>query len=182
MFIRYFADTSDSPLGVAALEYMRSMMRVLPVRLVSVSGPLSGRWVGYTQLLITPMLGDFVNCVCCDPSRWTWMEKVPASSRPVDVAELVEGDNVLTIPVHNEVMSGRVELYTHGKRNVLFAAVPPRSKPELATALHYQALVVPSDDHADAWLVRGAKAIRVIQTPVVEHKALSELLVPTRGI
>lgn len=175
MFIRYFADTTGSALSEAALEYMRAFLRLAPVRLVSVTGALGGvRWPGYAKLLTTPMVGSFANAVCCDPSRWTWIERVPMGESAVDHTAIGAGKD-LEIPHAPEVAKGRVELYTAGVRNILFAVAPPRSKPELETALKYQAIVVPSEQAVSAWDVHGEALDRrlhiqdVLIMPSVPH-------------
>jgi hypothetical protein len=90
-FIRYFAQTDDGPLGKLALEYLRSMLRVAPVRLVSISGGLSGAWHRFENLLMTPMAGDYVNAVCVYPEKWVWTTSVPMTDRP----SFPGGDDVL---------------------------------------------------------------------------------------
>ena len=172
MFIRLFADTTGSAASDVALEYMRSLMRVAPVRLITVTGPLVGRWMGYGQLLATPMLGDFVNCVACDPARWTWVERVPMGSKPIDIGEIGDGKE-LTVPAAPELASGRVELYTLGKRNVLFVIAPPRSKVETEAAKKYEVFVRPT---VEPWLDGlGCQPI-VIPVPVSDHAAMREVL------
>lgn len=177
MFIRFFADTTGSQLSIYALEYMRSFMRVAPVRLASVTGILAGRWQAYAALLTTPMVGPFINAVCCDPSRWTWMEKVPAGTRPVDVRELGD-DREVTIPAVAETITGRVELYTAKVHNVLFAVAPPRSSGELATAIQYEAIVVPTDDHASAWRKHARTEPTILTVPITDHPAMRAIFLP----
>jgi len=161
MFVRYWADTSDSGLGIAALEYMRSLIKIAPVRVISMSGFMAGRWTGYEALLATPMVGTPINCVCCDPSRWTWVERVPMGDRAVDHQAIRAGGEV-EIPPTSEVVDGRLELYTHGIRNVLFALANPRTKPEVATALKYEHIVVSSDAQVSPWISAGARPPHVI--------------------
>lgn len=159
MFIRYWADTTGSQLSYYALEYMRSFMRVAPVRVISVTGVLAGRWQAYGALLATPMVGPLYNAVCCDPSRWTWMERVPASSKPVDHLEIGDGKE-LGVPAVSETITGQVELHTTSAiRNVLFAVAPPRSAQQLATAKKYDVVVVPTSDHGDGWRKNGVTPI-----------------------
>lgn len=164
MFIRYFADTTGSDASIVALEYMRALMRIAPVRLITVTGPLAGRWMGYGQLLTTPMLGGFVNCVACDPSRWTWQQRVEASSRPVLPGDLAAGKE-LTAPASTETIVGNVGLYTSGVRNVLFVIARPRSKREIDASRQYEAIVLPSIAADDIW--RGWFVPHVIPVPVV---------------
>lgn len=179
MFIRFFADTTGSQLSIYALEYMRSFMRIAPVRLASVTGILAGRWQAYGQLLATPMAGPFINAVCCDPSRWTWIEKVEAAARPVNTSEIGD-DQELTIPQASETISGRVELYTKGARNILFAVAPPRSSSELATAMKYEAIVVPTVAHASGWEKNGIRSVSIMPAPVAsaDHQRMHDLFVP----
>ena len=182
MFIRYFADTSGSQLGVHALEYMRSFMRVLPVRLVSVSGFLDGRWMGYEPLLATPMVGRFINCVCCDPSRWTWTEQVAMQKRPMDLGGIGPGArNVdLTIPATADTARGRMELYTEGVRNILFAPAPPRDKFQLAAAARYEHVIVPKGDDLMPYLIAEGRMPRVTVVAttdgVIDHQTLRQII------
>lgn len=164
MFIRYWADTTGSQLSYYALEYMRSFMRVAPVRLISVTGILAGRWQAYSALLATPMAGPLYNVVCCDPSRWTWQERVPASSRPVVP---VGDDEELTVPAVTETITGQIELHTTSAvRNVLFAVAPPRSAQQLATAKKYSAIVVPTEDAAKGWRTNGVAHLVSVIRPI----------------
>lgn len=182
MFIRYWADTTGSQLSYYALEYMRSFMRVAPVRLISVTGVLAGRWQAYGELLATPMTPAFINAVCCDPARWTWHERVPAGSRPV----VPVGDHEeVVVPEVTETITGMVELHTAGVRNVLFAVAPPRSAAQLATAKKYDVVVVPSSSHGDGWIKNGIQP-RVIgfttsmpdNQAAIRNEQIKELLFP----
>ena len=165
MFIRYFADTSSSPLGNIALDYMRGFMRVAPVRLVSMSGGLDGRWLGYEQLLATPMLGDFINAVCVDPSRWTWTERIPVQAANVDQRSPAFAPEQLVELKPKETIVGKVELYTKGKKNVLFAPVAPRTPMELEAAANYEVLVLPSVDRRP-WSHREVVSRQTVVVPV----------------
>lgn len=125
-YLRYFATTDDTELGRMGLEYLKSMLRVGPVRVLSMSGGMFGPWAPYAQLLGTPVSYPFVNVVCAEPARWTWRQVVATDKDPVD---------------------GRVELYTAGVRNVLLAG--PGDPPgvltaQAATAMRFEALVVPT--------------------------------------
>lgn len=177
MFIRWFADTTGSQLSYYALEYMRSAMRVAPVRLASVTGILAGRWQAYGELLLTPMAGQLYNAVCCDPSRWTWIEKVPAATRAVDHTAIKDGVD-LAVPGTAETISGRVELYTKSAaRNVLFAVSPPRSSTELATAVKYDVIIVPTEAHASGWRKNGVETT-IMPAPVSDHGQMRALFLP----
>jgi hypothetical protein len=182
VFIRYFADTSQSDLGQHALEYMRRFMRIYPVRLVSLSGFLDGRWTGYEPLLITPMLGDFINCVCCDPSRWTWKEQIITQKRPVNLGGIGPGarEVEITAPATAETVRGRVDLYTEGKRNILFAVTPPRDKAQLAAAARYEHVVVPKGEGIMPYLIAEGRMPRVtvVSTAdgVTNHPTLRQII------
>lgn len=138
IYVRYFATTDDSPTGVIALEYLRSIMKFAPVRVLSVSGGLSGQWEAYAQLLATPLTYPFVNVVCCDPARWCWTQQVamPRKDRTLETTE------------------GTFELYTDGIRNVLVATALPAEGCQQHTAARYEAIVVPAERLAIAWPVR----------------------------
>lgn len=177
MFIRFFADTTGSQLSYYALEYMRSFMRVAPVRLVSVTGILAGRWQAYGQLLATPMAGQLVSAVCCDPSRWTWIQKVDAAARPVNHLEIA-ADSEITIPEPTETISGRIELYTANVHNVLFAITPPRSTAHLSTGIKYEAIVVPDEKQASAWRKHARTEPTILTAPVADHKAMRAIFLP----
>jgi len=141
-FIRYLATTDSSPIGMVALGYLSGLLRIAPVRVGSMTGgSMSGRWEHYSQLLATPMTEDYVNVVCCAPERWVWEQRVTMPRRRPDG----------TMDPAGEVTSGRQELYTEGKRNILIADhFPPESHLVIA-ALRYEALVVPDRVSCDFW-------------------------------
>ena len=80
MFLRYFARTDDSELGRAAASYCELLVATgIPVRLVPTRvaelqldsrGHGGGAWDRFRSLLITPMVGKYVNLVCGEP--WDW--------------------------------------------------------------------------------------------------------------
>lgn len=178
MYVRLFADTTGSAASEIALEYARSLMRLAPLRLVSVTGPLAGRWVSYGELMATPMLGAYVNCVACDPSRWVWTQRVPMFDRPLDMHGLKHGGE-LTVPAASEVASGKVELYTKGVRNVLFAIAQPRSENEFATACRYERIVVPASQQQAWWHKSSSRVDTVLlEVPVVGdgHTRMREIV------
>lgn len=165
-FIRYLATTDDRyPIGALALEYLKGLLRIAPVRLGSMTGGLSGRWEAYAQLLVTPMEGDFVNVVCCEPSRWTWEQEVPMPKR------LKNGELVLS----DEVASGRQELYTQGVHNVLLTNERFEhrlSREQICSALRYEMVVVPDELTRNLWDNFRATAVRLITVPLINHTAL----------
>jgi hypothetical protein len=177
--IRYLAATDDTPTGALALEYLKALLRIAPVRVGSMSGGLSGKWEVYTQLLVTPMQGDFVNVVCCDPARWSWEQKVPMPKR------LTNGELVLS----GEVATGRQELYTEGCRNVLLTDERYEHKltrEQTCTALRYQEIVV-SDHLSQAlwaskrWMSDRMVGPTLIPVPVTNHNALRAVVLPPRS-
>lgn len=144
MYIRYFAATTDDIVGRAARLYMRSMVQYAPVRLLSLTGILEGAWDTFTANLITPLVPPWINVVCVDPSRWTWLHQVAMpkhDANPVDAGD---------VPIEG-IARERIELYTADVHNILFATVMPRSKAEMTTALRYESLVVASDEQAASW-------------------------------
>lgn len=80
MFLRYFARTDESELGRAAAQYCELLVATgIPVRLVptrvaelqlDTRGRGGGAWDRFRNLLITPMVGKYVNLVCSEP--WDW--------------------------------------------------------------------------------------------------------------
>ena len=161
--IRYFASTSDGSDGLLALAYVKALLRIAPVRLLSVSGGMGARWQPFSALLMTPMGTPFVNAVCCPPARWAWTQKV--SMPNLDAKGLV---------MFQDLAVERLELYTAGVRNVLLTdAIPDpiRHETAIATALRYQALVVPTDEVAHAWR-RVDCHPTVIPVPVTDITAM----------
>lgn len=140
-FIRYFADTSDTPLGRAALEYCKSLCRIAPVRVVSLSGGFYGPWLRYTELGFTPMDGTYVNAVCCHPSKWVMELSVPMPEQDIDLEAGPVGDPARP----TEVASGSVELRTAGVRNVLFVVNCATTPEQRATQALYEAVVFDLD-------------------------------------
>lgn len=143
-FIRFLADTSDTPLGRAALEYCKSLCRIAPVRVVSLVGGLYGPWLPYGELAFTPMDGVYVNAVCCHPSKWVMHLEVPMLEQDIDLETGPIGDP--SRPA--EVASGTVELRTAGVRNVMFVATPPPYTAEQnATLARYDSVINHSWTH-----------------------------------
>ncbi len=169
--IRYFATTDDSHTGHVALEYLKGLLRIGPVRVLSLSGGLGDRWQAYASLLGTPLvLRDIVSAVCCLPSQWTWDQRVA-------MANVRNGQVVST-----DYASERIELYTVGMRNVMLAAAAPPVDPQelqdtLTTALRYQAFVVPTVELGARWQRLDCHP-RVIPVPVLDHGALRAAFVP----
>jgi hypothetical protein len=137
MFIRYFATIDDSPTGIAALAYLRSLLRIAPVRLIDPRGPMWGAatpraWDPFVSCLTTPMDGRFINVVCTDPSQWAWTRVIDAPKKNEPGAEI-------------EKITGTFELYTASAiRNVLIM-------PDLMT--------LPSNGH---WLETADKYERLV--------------------
>lgn len=163
-YIRMFAATDESAIGLTGLEYLRAFLRIAPVLLISTTSTLVGRWGGYAPLLsnIQPP-GPFINVVCCDPSRWTWTMKLhdPALSEET-----------------KRTVIGRRELYTVGVRNVLIGAVLPRNTYEVETAVKYELLVVPTPDLFHEWVKVGGKA-SIVSTPVTDYEAFRSSILAT---
>jgi len=167
-YIRLYAPTDASPTGKVALEYVKALLRIAPVRVISMSGPsaFTGPWEGYQRLaaVAKAQAESYVNAVCAPPDRWTfWMR-----------AKMPNRDGSF------EVASERVELWTKGVRNLLFATDHPSGASaedtlaQLATAQKYDAIAVPTADLAAWWLAKGITA-HVIKVPV-EHNALRRLV------
>lgn len=84
MYIRYFARADESELGRTAAAYCNVLVATgLPVRLVStrldfdakgrassVWDETGSSWERHRELLLTPMVGFFVNVVCSDVLDW----------------------------------------------------------------------------------------------------------------
>lgn len=161
-YLRYMAATDDSTFGRIALEYLRSLLRIAPVRVAAISpGGMSGCWSGYAPLLGTPMDGDFVNIVCCQPARWSWMMSVAMQATQTGAARAVATE--------------RIEFHTAGVRNVLLAGHAPAdqlSDDLRAAALRYEQIVTMDEETAESWRQAGAGAVAVIPVPVVDHDAV----------
>ena len=185
-WIRMFAQTDGSGIGMAALEYTKSLLRIAPVRELSVNGGLSGPWSGYGRLLTTPMDGPFVSGVCCDSARWTWLQAVPMPSQDLSPSALAASatgaDLELPAPSTDpeETAKGRCELYTAGVRNILFAVGGPRGKDQATTALRYEGIVVPNEHHRAWWAEHKQRVTAIIGTPVSNggHDQLRGMVCP----
>lgn len=80
MYIRYFARTDESETGRTAAAYCDDLVATgIPVRLVPTmvaelqvdeAGRSSSIWDRHRNLLVTPMVGDYVNVVCGDLVDW----------------------------------------------------------------------------------------------------------------
>jgi|SRR6185295_3207092 len=180
--IRYYAATDATPVGRAALDYLKGLLRIAPVRVLSVTGGLQGPWERFGTVLSTPIGPTFINVVCCDPARWTWIQKI-------DMPNVVDGKVVST-----EHAEQRIELYTRGVRNVLLIASTEARVEQAASALRYDAVV--AIDHlvaakigatlqlarvAYAMTHAAAKTPIVIRVPITDasgHEALRQAVAP----
>lgn len=167
MMIRYFATTAGDT-GKVALHYLKSLLRVGHVRLVGLPVlDLQGAWMSCAALTMTTLSAAYVNVVCTTPDLWV-REQV------VQMPNLDERGNVVSM----ETARGTSELYTQGVRNVLLAAsYPPPPGPMMATAIRYEAVVVPTLDLAQAWH-RANCHPRVLPVPVNDHGAMRMALAP----
>lgn len=196
-FIRYFAHTDNSELGKIALEYLRSMVRIAPVRVVSMSGGLVGAWDRLESMLLTPMTGSYVNAVCCHPSRWIWEAVVPMTDAAADICDpdlpaaphvVVDGSpNDRHVEVEMPAMQptteyarGVEELYTPKVRNVLFIGTVQTTDQQHATARKYEAVILPDLARCQTISARwpdlrfdGA----VVPVPVLNHARIREAIV-----
>lgn len=169
MFVRYFATTDTSAPGALALGYLRSIIRIAPVRLVTVSSFLEGQWAGLQGLLSTPMIGPMTNVVCADPFHWVRTLNVPMPEKDGMRAALASG----TVG-EGRTKSERAtfELYTHGVRNVLLATALPRNDLEIDTALRYEVVVVPTRELLTQWEARVGRQPALVRVPVMDHAVL----------
>jgi hypothetical protein len=80
LYIRLFAHLDNSKLGALGIDFCDSLVSTgIPVRLVPARiaelqpnrlGGSVNQWDRHRNLLITPMNGDFVNCVCGTYEEW----------------------------------------------------------------------------------------------------------------
>lgn len=143
-FIRYFAVTNDSPIGRAALGYLTPLLRIAPVRVVSKSGQLEGAWRRFEPLILTPMQGLCVSCVCTPPASWIWEQSVPMPSANIGAQGAAQA-TADSAPQVGGIAKGTLELYTPPGpkllRNVLFVVAPPTTAAQRLTAARYEAVL-----------------------------------------
>lgn len=169
-YVRMISDTGHGGIAELGWSFMRRMIRFTPVRLFTISGGLAGRWIGYELLLMTPMLGTFVNVVCTDPGRWTWLERVSVSKSPAIVTNAE-----VWVDEEAEVISGRQELWTKGVRNVLIVGSLPRTQAEIDTARKYDCIVVTTEDHLE-WFLSKNMIATLIPPPYLETEVKHAIL------
>lgn len=180
-FIRYFAQTDESELGKAALEYGKSMLRIAPLRIVSLSGGLIGAWRRYDNLLLTPMAGTYVNAVCTSPDRWVWTSSVPMTDSGVDEpwSPWDARPDWNPVPAKTEVVERVEELYTPSVRNVLFMASMPTSDQQRAAAMKYEVII--SSLRVAQFMVSRWPQNRfeagIVSTPVSDHTRIRRAIV-----
>lgn len=173
-FIRFFADTSDTHLGRTALEYAKSLCRIAPVRVISMTGGLAGPWLPYDELTLTPPAGAYVNCVCTQSSVWAYRQQVQAQSS-------LFGDQDPLIASHSapEIFAGHIELYTAGVRNVLFLGKMPLTRGDVEVALKYEVIVCRNVDDYTWWDHSSGKRAKMllVAVPGVDHEAVRQAVV-----
>lgn len=173
--IRFFATTDDSYVGRCARGYVKALLAMAPVRLVSVNGPFvvedGNPWSPFAPLFATPLADSFVNVVCCDAYRWAWDQQCSMPN--------VAPDGRIT---SFSKTSTAVELYTEGVRNVLMvASAPPTSNSTLGrvrtTMQRYEALVSPTARIASQWHLYDCHP-QVFPVPVTDIAALRAVVMP----
>lgn len=174
--IRYFAQTDASDTGQVAFFYLRALLRVSPVRLISTAAAMLGPWQAAGRLLTVPMFEPYVNVVCCTPGRWSWTQNIVMPNLGLGA------DGKMTV-TSTEAVRGTAELYTVGVRNVLLVNDPPPEAPAaleavLSTALRYQAFVVPTLDLGARWQRLDCHP-RVIPVPVLDMASMRAVIAPT---
>lgn len=185
MFIRLFATTApESPVCGVALHYLRSLIRLAPVRVIDpgrmIPGVPDGPWARHASLFHTSMEGDYVNVVCTEPSRWTWVQKMAVPKACAVVAHNsracergTKGCSVRHKAEEIDLVEGRLELWTAGVRNVLLiGAQSPTDPAEYATALKYDAIITDSKRVMNEW--PGGVGIYpvLVPVPVQDHEVI----------
>jgi hypothetical protein len=170
-YIRYFAETSDTPLGRAALGFCKSLLRVAAVKLVSIPGGLSalqGEWQQFDELLLTPTEGSYVNVVCTHPSRWACKATIRP---PTHVWNEAAGEY---LPQQfGEPISGTIELYTVGVRNVLLVGKMPITKGDLITGAKYEAIVCQNVADMAVWKKHAPTCgALLVSSPGIDHLSI----------
>lgn len=181
-YIRFWATTDESDAGLIAIDYLRSLMRIAPVRLCSMSNMLYGRWAGYAALMSTDMQGELVNVVCCSPDRWTWVTRVAAPPRDIAASPPPPG----AVEAPPEILTARHELHTaSAARNVLIAMAQASGHHEVETAMKYDVVVTPTSELASFWTglrdrhVSSARpVVRLVEVPVLLHSVLAGCVMP----
>lgn len=171
--ILLFAETDDGTVGKIGLAYARSLIRLAPVRLVTMSTGLSGAWTVFRRLLETPMNTPVLAAVVCtDPSLWVRRLRIPMPKHdPHEVHVAMAGPSVAQEKLeHAERL---MELRVANTRNVL-VLTPSKglSADQLAALGKYDAVVRPIPE-LDPLVLRQARGVTyIVPVPVTDHAAL----------
>lgn len=191
-FIRCYAATGVSEASRLALGYVKSLLRIAPVRVIPADG--AGIWPGYESLLSTKAAGSYINVVACGPDAWCRTHRIPMPRKPDPFVghplssswtldQTSRPSSVEKIePPPPEVMIERVDYWTAKVRNVLFAAAPPRDQWQLEAARKFDVIVVPSNHAKYHWGRQMSDLTRVvmIEPPASDygHAAIRAALIP----
>lgn len=164
MYIRYWATTTaSSQVSSIALAYLRSLIRIAPVRVIDPArmGPavVEGEWARYANLFDTPMVGSMINVVCTQPSRWTWMQKISAPKTDDPACK------------EFEEIYGRAELYTEGVRNVLIVATRPATPDQVEAANRYESVICSEPSLQRDW-VYTANGSGIVHVDPTNHRLI----------
>lgn len=160
MYLRYFAETHLGPTGLVGLEFMRSLIRIAPVRLVSLTVQFEGPWSVFGRSVGAPPPEAMqANIVCADPSHW---------ARPITIRMATSMDNTAGAP---EFMSNVIELVVPGVRNVLIATSGPTSELERQAADRYEAVIVTKRDLLPVFTTK-TRLPHLIPTPIIDPRAV----------
>lgn len=179
--IRFFCHTdrdgARSELGRRYAETFVALhmdLRILPVEFQQMDG--NPRWAPLQRYFTTPHRNSYVNVVCSHPFWWFRYYTIGVRNvlitdeHPDRLGNEIPASAKQAAGVKREVIQGRViefETFDMPKD-------PPRAS---EVALHYDAIVVPTDDLAAAWRGAGARQVVVIGLDLAERaRDLEEVL------
>lgn len=175
-YIRYYAATHGVS-SIPALAYLRSILRIADVRLITISGVLEGAWDAMSGLLVTPLEGPMIaNVVCTDPDAWVRQLSIPMPQEN-PIVEVMRTSEVPEVAPGVERARGTIELYTAGTRNILIATSVPKSQLQCKAAAKYEAVIVPTPELGDKIAGAVGREPLVITVPVTDHMAMRAAIV-----
>lgn len=155
--IRYFCSIDDSKVGKTSLAYadafasMGLSLRIIATRMGALAEQTRpGKpWERHRGAFLTPILGEYVNVVCGDPSDWkrvytVGVKNVLITDQPPPTREQLALS--LRVPVIGR--TGKTEELAELEADELAVTV----------ALKYQVIIVPTEEISSAWKAIGAKA------------------------
>lgn len=155
--VRYFCSVDDTACGKLSLAYADAFSGMgLTVRIIATRmGALAERttdgapWHRHRAAFLTPILGQYINVVCGDPSDWKRLYTVGVKN--VLITDKAPPRDEKAVGLRVPIMSKEGQMLELAKLGDDELAIE--------VALKYQTIIVPTEEISTRWEAHGARAV-----------------------